>query len=101
MTMSHGGGVFYSEGGLNNTYVQGGGDGTSDSIPARLANSEYVIPADVVSALGNGSSDSGSRTLDQFLKTVRAHKTSNGSKGLPPDSQGPLAYLLQAKKKVK
>ena len=94
---------FFSEGGLgslNNRYVQGDGDGTSDSIPAMLANGEFVIPADVVSSLGNGSNESGAHVLDAFLKTVREHKQKHDAKHLPPDSKGPLAYLLQAQKKV-
>jgi hypothetical protein len=95
---------FFSEGGLNsmqNTFVQGEGDGTSDSIPAMLANGEFVIPADVVSSLGNGSNDSGASILDEFLKTIRAHKTRANKNGLPPDSKGALGYLLEAKRKVR
>jgi hypothetical protein len=94
---------FFSEGGLgslHNRFVQGAGDGTSDSIPAMLANGEFVIPADVVSSLGNGSNESGAHVLDAFLKTVREHKQKHDAKHLPPDSKGPLAYLLQAQKKV-
>jgi hypothetical protein len=92
---------FYSEGGLSsmdNRYVQGEGDGTSDSVPAMLANGEYVISADIVSALGNGSNESGAGILDKFMQSIRSHKTSNGDKGLPEDSKGPLAYLLDAQK---
>jgi hypothetical protein len=95
---------FFSEGGLNameNRYVTGDGDGTSDSIPAMLANGEFVIPADVVSSLGNGSNDSGASILDEFLKTIRDHKTQTGKKGLPPDSKGALGYLLEAKRKAR
>ena len=95
---------FFSEGGLNsleNRYVKGDGDGTSDSIPAMLANGEFVIPADVVSGLGNGSNDSGAKVLDEFLKTIREHKQKSGTDKLPPDSKGPLGYLLEANKKVK
>jgi hypothetical protein len=95
---------FFSEGGLNslgNTYVKGEGDGTSDSIPAMLANGEFVIPADVVSGLGNGSNDSGAKVLDEFLKTIRKHKQKTGAEKLPPDSKGPLGYLLEAKRKMK
>jgi len=95
---------FFSEGGLNameNRYVQGAGDGTSDSIPAMLANGEFVIPADVVSSLGNGSNDSGASILDEFLKTIRSHKTRANKNGLPPDSKGALGYLLEAKRKVR
>jgi hypothetical protein len=84
---------FYSEGGAGTTYIQGRGDGTSDQIPAMVANSEFVLPADIVSALGNGSSDSGADILDQFIKTIREHKHSNPSGELPPESKGPLEYL--------
>jgi hypothetical protein len=95
---------FFSEGGLGsikNRYVKGKGDGTSDSIPAMLANGEFVIPADVVSSLGNGSNDAGAVILDEFLKTIRKHKRKADAKNLPPDSKGPLGYLLEAKRKVK
>lgn len=92
---------FFSEGGLNNRYVKGRGDGTSDSIPAMLASGEFVIPADVVSGLGNGDNDSGAKVLDEFLKTIRRHKRRADVKKLPPDSKGPLGYLLEAKRKVR
>mgnify|MGYP003344551220 CR=1 FL=1 len=95
---------FYSEGGLGtlkNRYVKGPGDGTSDSVPAMLANGEFVIPADVVSKLGNGSNDSGSKVLDEFMRTIREHKRRADARHLPPDSKGPLSYLQQAQKKVK
>ena len=92
---------FYSEGGLQHAYVQGDGDGTSDSVPAMLASGEFVIPADVVSSLGNGDNDAGAKTLAEFLKTIREHKRAADAKHLPPDSKGPLAYLTDAKRKVK
>ena len=94
---------FFSEGGLGsieNRYVQGEGDGTSDSVAAMLANGEFVIPADVVSKIGNGSNEAGAGVLDHFLVEIRKHAQSNGTK-LPPDSKGPLAYLLDAKRKMK
>jgi hypothetical protein len=95
---------FFSEGGLGsleNRYVTGEGNGTSDEVPAMLANGEFVIPADVVSGLGNGSNDSGAKILDEFLATLRSHKQKHDTKQLPPDSKGPLAYLLEAKKRAK
>ena len=92
---------FYSEGGMHNRFVKGAGDGTSDDVPAMLANGEFVIPADVVSSLGNGSNDSGAKVLDHFLETIRAHKTAHDPKKLPPDSKGALAYISEAHKKVK
>jgi hypothetical protein len=92
---------FYSEGGMKNTYVQGDGDGTSDSVPAMLANGEFVIPADVVSSLGNGSNDSGSKVLDEFLQTIRQHKQQHAPNKLPPDSKGVLSYISEANHKAK
>jgi len=63
-----------------------GGDGMSDDIHfkvqhdpkiknALLSRDEYVIPADVVSNLGNGSSDAGAEKLDKFLDNVRKEST--------------------------
>jgi hypothetical protein len=95
---------FYSVGGLSsmdNTYVKGDGDGTSDSVKAMLANGEFVIPADVVSDLGNGSNDSGAKVLDELLAVIREHKNNHDPRKLPPDSKGPLAYLLDAKRNLK
>lgn len=62
--------------------VKGEGDGMSDSIPAtidgrqpaRLATDEHVIPADVVSGLGNGSSDAGHKALRAMTEGVRQAK---------------------------
>lgn len=95
---------FYSEGGLSaieNRFVKGEGDGTSDSIPAMLADGEFVIPADVVSSLGNGSNDAGAGVLDEFLKVIREHKRKADAKNLPEDSKGPLAYLIDAQRRAK
>lgn len=92
---------FFSEGGIQNRYVKGEGDGTSDSVPAMLASGEFVIPADVVSNLGNGDNDAGAEVLDEFLKAIRVHKRSAKPNQLPEDSKGPLAYLQEAHKKAR
>jgi hypothetical protein len=55
--------------------VQGPGTGLDDSIPARLSQGEYVIPADVVSMMGDGSTEAGGQKLDELLARVRMHKT--------------------------
>jgi len=91
---------FYSEGGasITNRYVKGGGDGTSDSVPAMLASGEFVIPADVVSGLGNGDNDAGAEVLDKFMVAIRKHKRDAHPDELPPDSKGPLSYLADAMK---
>lgn len=70
----------YSDGGR---MLKGPGDGMSDSIPAviagkqpaRLANDEFVVPADVVSHLGNGSSDAGAKQLYRMMDKVRSART--------------------------
>jgi len=70
-------------------YLDGHGDGMSDSIPAtiegkqpaRLADGEFVIPADVVSHLGNGSSKAGSKQLYAMMEKVRRARTGNSKQG--------------------
>jgi hypothetical protein len=70
-------------------YLDGAGDGMSDSIPAtiegkqpaRLADGEFVVPADVVSHLGNGSSKAGSRRLYAMLDKVRKARTGHTKQG--------------------
>jgi hypothetical protein len=70
-------------------YLDGAGDGMSDSIPAtiegkqpaRLADGEFVVPADVVSHIGNGSSKAGSKRLYAMLDKVRHARTGNKKQG--------------------
>ena len=76
----------YSDGGR---LLKGMGDGMSDEIPAsiagvqpaRLANEEFVIPADVVSHLGNGSSEAGAKVLYDMLDRVRKARTGHTKQG--------------------
>ena len=70
-------------------YLDGPGDGMSDSIPAtiegkqpaRLADGEFVVPADVVSHLGNGSSKAGAKVLYSMLDKVRTARTGDKKQG--------------------
>jgi len=63
--------------------VAGPGDGMNDMIPASidgqqdvlLSDGEYIVPADVVSGLGNGSSDAGAKALDAMRDKVRMART--------------------------
>jgi hypothetical protein len=74
-------------------YLEGGmtGDGMSDDIPATidgtdpaaLSTNEYVVPADVVSHIGNGSSDAGAERLDLMLDRIRMART--GTKKQAPE----------------
>jgi len=76
----------YSDGGR---MLKGPGDGMSDSIPAsienkrpaRLATDEFVVPADVVSHLGNGSSDAGAKVLYSMMDRVRQARTGQKKQG--------------------
>jgi hypothetical protein len=70
-------------------FLSGGGDGMSDSIKAkingtqeaRLADGEFVIPADVVSHLGNGSSKAGAKQLYKMMDKVRTARTGTKKQG--------------------
>lgn len=78
-------------------YVKGGGTGTSDSIPAKLSDGEYVIDAQTVSMLGDGSSDAGAAKLDAMRENIRKHKGSALAKGkFAPNSKAPLSYVKGA-----
>ena len=81
----------------NGSYVEGEGDGQSDSIPAMLADGEYVIDADVVAALGNGSNKAGAKQLDKMRHAIRKQKRSTPIDKIPPKAKSPLAYLKGAK----
>jgi hypothetical protein len=79
------------------SYVEGPGDGQSDDIPAMLADGEYVIDAETVAQLGNGSNKAGAKMLDEFRENIRAHKRSAPHDKIPPKSKSPLAYLKGTK----
>jgi hypothetical protein len=75
-------------------HITGPGDGTSDSIPARLANGEYVIDAQAVSMLGNGDNSAGAKRLDEFRKNLRQHKGGALAKGkMAPDAKPVHKYM--------
>ena len=88
--MASGGGISslgsYSDGGR---MLKGPGDGMSDSIPARigskqearLADGEFVVSADVVSGLGNGSTDAGAKQLYKMMDKVRSARTGTKKQG--------------------
>jgi hypothetical protein len=71
------------------TYLRGDTDGMADKIPgtidgiqpARLAHGEFVIPADVVSHLGNGNSDAGAKQLYKMMDRIRMARTGSEKQG--------------------
>jgi hypothetical protein len=79
--------------------VTGDGDGQSDDIPAMLADGEFVFPADVVAALGNGSTKAGSDKLYDMMHAIRAHHRTGDPEDLPPPAKkSPLDYLKKPSK---
>ena len=85
------GGIMHSLGGYSDggRLLKGPGDGVSDSIPAtignrqpaRLADGEFVVPARIVSELGNGSTAAGARKLYEMMDRVQADRKKSIGKG--------------------
>lgn len=82
--------------------IRGTGGGLADKVPAvidgqapaALSEGEFVIPADVVAMLGDGSSEAGARILQTMVDKVRKMKASAGAKQAPA-----LMDLLMKKKR--
>ena len=74
--------------------VGGAGSGREDLIDAKLSDGEYVMDAETVAMLGDGSGKEGAKRLDEMRANLRAHKGKNLSKGkISPDAKSPLAYM--------
>jgi len=103
----------YAQGGIAGAhkgyYLGGKTDGMADKVPARidgkqearLSDGEFVIPADVVSHLGNGNSDAGADQLHSMMSNIRQARTGNPEQGkqinpqqfMPKMAQGGLAQF--------
>ena len=89
---------FAQGGNVNGYYLGGTTDGMADQIPATIDNSqpaalsdgEFVIPADIVSHLGNGNSEAGAESLYSMMERVRTDRTGNPNQGRQID---PNKYL--------
>ena len=100
---AEGGLMSFAKGGAN--YLRGKTDGMADKLntsiddtqAAKLSHGEFVIPADVVSHLGNGNSDAGAQKLYQMMARIRKARTGNSQQGkrINPDKfmPGGLASL--------
>lgn len=86
-------------GGRPRGMVKGPGDGQSDDIPAMLSDGEYVMDAETVSALGDGSNDAGAKRLDEMRERLRAHKRGAAHSSIPPKAKPPEGYLKGGAKK--
>ena len=96
-------GTMYASGGLTSLakgrYLAGGTDGMADKInttidgdqPAKLSHGEFVVPADVVSHLGNGNSDAGAQRLYDMMDKIRKARTGTTKQGkqIKPDKYLP------------
>ncbi len=100
-TAAHGGLMSAKKMAEGGRYLDGPGDGVSDSIPATvdgeqpvlLSEGEYIIPAEVVSAVGNGSSDAGADKFTALVDTIMA-KTRRVAKGKPNGADKLLKGLV-------
>jgi len=102
LKMAHGGLASFAHGGHN--YLQGSTDGMADKLnttiddhqAAKLSHGEFVIPADVVSHLGNGNSEAGAQRLYDMMAKIRKARTGNPEQGkrINPDKfmPGGLAH---------
>lgn len=89
MPMAMGG---YASGGLRSLKH----DGRSDHIPAMLSDGEYVIDAETVALLGNGSNEAGANRLEGMRQEVRKQKGKALAKGkFSSNAKSPLAYIKQ------
>ena len=86
-------------------YLNGDSDGQADKVPgsidgvqeARLSHGEYVLPADLVSLLGNGNSDAGAKALDDFMAMVRKQGTGTEKQQKNIKADKVLASLMKGK----
>ena len=117
MQAAEGGYLGYADGGgvamAKGRYLQGETDGMADKLPARigrdqpaaLSHGEFVIPADVVSHMGNGNSEAGAKKLYQMMDKIRMARTGNKKQGkkINPDKfmPGGLAQAYAAGGEVK
>lgn len=76
--------------------IKGKGSGQSDEIPALLSDNEHVLDADIVAAIGDGSSDEGHRRIEAFKKKLRKEKRSAPAGKIPPATKGLGSYFGRA-----
>lgn len=94
--MAKGGLMGYAKGGSKKSrYVDGPGSGRDDKIPALLSDGEYVMDAETLALLGDGSTKEGARRMDKFRAKIRQHKGRALSRGqISPDAKSPEKYMV-------
>jgi hypothetical protein len=87
-------GQYNMAGGGLTRLAQGAGTGRADTIDSRLSDGEYVMDAETVALLGDGSTKAGASVLDKLRESIRRHKGRALAAGkISPDAKSPLAYL--------
>lgn len=77
-------------------FARGAGSGRADTIDAKLSDGEYVMDAETVAMLGDGSGKEGARRLDEMRTKLRSHKGKALAKGkFSPNAKSPLAYIKE------
>jgi hypothetical protein len=82
-------------------YLADGGlpsGGQEDNVHAMLSEGEFVIPADVVSALGDGNTKAGASALHQMMQSVRKNARSGTIDKIPPKVKTPMSYIKKGMK---
>jgi len=90
----------YSQGGLSQVaaLMSGIGSGRDDTIEARLSDGEYVVDAETVAMLGDGSVKEGARKLDEMRSRIRQHKGKSLARGkISPNAKSAETYLKGTK----
>lgn len=73
--------------------IGGEDSGQEDNVEALLSPGEYVIDAEIVSALGDGNTDAGAKKLDEMRYNIRKHKRSGGLAQIAPKAKSPEKYM--------
>lgn len=77
--------------------ARGAGSGRADTIDAKLSDGEYVMDAETVSLLGDGSTQDGARRLDEMRAKIRQHKGKSMARGkFSANAKSPLSYLKES-----
>ena len=75
-------------------FAQGAGSGRADTIDAKLSDGEYVIDAETVAMLGDGSNKEGARRLEEMRRGIRSQKGKVLARGkISPNAKSPLSYI--------
>lgn len=83
-----------AHGGAMNNLAQGSGSGRDDTINAKLSDGEYVIDAETVALIGDGSTKEGAKRLDDMRRQIRMQKGKALAKGkFSPNAKSPMNYL--------